>query len=342
MVQSVTESALNVAIVGAGSLGQAFATLLAAGGNAPTLVATERTASKLLGAGRIVLEEEAGTIVVDVVETLPRRGSVFVATRLPRSKDVGLIFATKAHQLKPAAIAAHRDHAEVSWVAGLQNGLAKDDILCSVFSRSRVVGAATIFGAQRQVDGVIRVTSRGKTFLGEFGGAPSPRVDGTSAVLSAAGIPCEARDDILAVLWTKACNAVGAFGVSVLAGPDAPGIGYDRDLMRAFITLARETAAVGKAEGVQVKDLPEIAPMLSYVTEPLERLLDAVPPAPTFLRRAYPSMLQDRMAGRPMEVEEVFGDIVERGRRSGVPVPCVTLVRDLLRGINGSPGRADG
>jgi ketopantoate reductase len=49
---------------------------------------------------------------------------------------------------------------------------------------------------------------------------------------------------------------------------------------------------------------------------------------------AYPSMAQDLFAGRAMEVEEVFGDVVTRAERAGVDVPRVALVCDLLRGLN--------
>jgi hypothetical protein len=44
-------------------------------------------------------------------------------------------------------------------------------------------------------------------------------------------------------------------------------------------------------------------------------------------------MTQDLLAGRPLEVDEVFGDIVDRAQAAGIPVPRITLVRDLLRGL---------
>ena len=50
------------------------------------------------------------------------------------------------------------------------------------------------------------------------------------------------------------------------------------------------------------------------------------------------SMYQDLLAGRPMEVEAIYGDAVARAERVGVAVPRLTLARDLLRAID--PGRA--
>jgi ketopantoate reductase len=45
-------------------------------------------------------------------------------------------------------------------------------------------------------------------------------------------------------------------------------------------------------------------------------------------------MTQDLLAGQPLEVESVFGDIVERADEKGVPAPALHLVRDVIRGIN--------
>ena len=34
-------------------------------------------------------------------------------------------------------------------------------------------------------------------------------------------------------------------------------------------------------------------------------------------------------------LDAVFGDIVERGELKGVPVPCLRLARDVIRGLDG-------
>ncbi len=45
-------------------------------------------------------------------------------------------------------------------------------------------------------------------------------------------------------------------------------------------------------------------------------------------------MTQDLLAGRSMEAEHIFGDLVERAARARVAVPRLTLVRDLCRGLD--------
>jgi ketopantoate reductase len=45
-------------------------------------------------------------------------------------------------------------------------------------------------------------------------------------------------------------------------------------------------------------------------------------------------MTQDLLAGRYLEVDEVFGDLVDRADRVAVDVPRLRLVLDLLRGTS--------
>ncbi len=334
---SVSASAL--AFVGAGALGQSFAGLLAKNGEAVTLLATPRTAAALLAAGRIRLR---GVVECDIA-TAPAPappGSVGVTTNaadLPTG--VGLIFLTKGHDL--AGAIAHvraawpKDADDTSWVAGLQNGLAKDDMLAAAFGAARVVPGATILGGGRGADGAVTVTALGMTYLGEMQGGSSPRVDAAIDALMAAGIPAQAPASIQSILWSKACNAAGVFGVSVLARATGPQMSGDPSMMRAYLALVRETAATGAAYGVTVGNYPNFPPIHTYTVTPDEETVAKIlKPGPLPRGGSLPSMTQDVLAGRPMEVEQVFGDLVARAERAGVAAPCLTFVRDVLRGID--------
>ncbi len=336
----------TLAIVGAGSLGQTVAALLAASGQQVTLLATPATADRLLGAGRIRLHGVDNRDVPASSTNAPAGAVGVTATPSALPERCGLIFATKGHQLA-AAIAGVRGvwpraGDAASWVAGVQNGVIKDDMLAEAFGSERVVGAASIVGAQREPDGQVLVTSLGASYLGELSGDRSARVEQAVALLQQAGIPTDAVDDIRSVIWSKACNATGVFGVSVLTRGSAPGPMRNVDLMRAYLALVRETAAIAAAEGVALGDYAGF-PIRTYLERPeAETLAEvaqrarAAPARPTGLE-SLPSMTQDLLAGRPMEVEEVFADVVARAERAGLAVPRLTLVRDLLRGID--PGR---
>jgi 2-dehydropantoate 2-reductase len=339
----------GLSIVGAGSLGQTYAGLLAANGQAVTLLATPRTAERLLAAGVIRLR---GAVSEDVpVAPAPATAGVVGLTTDPIDlpPGTGLLFTTRTHQLGEAirlvraAWPASDD--EAAWVAGVQNGLAKDDLLLDGFGPQRVVGATVVVGAQREPSGEVTVTSRGPTYLGEFAGGASERVASTVEMLVAAGMPAESVPDIRNVTWSRICLNIGLSGVSVLTRASVQEIAANQDLARAFLAIFRETRAVATEAGVVFGDYGPVTAR-SYAELPeAEALALAAAKVAVVNRlhnglRRYVLMTQDLLAGRPMEVEGIFGDIVERAERAGVAVPRLTLVRDLARGLHSGQEKA--
>lgn len=185
----------------------------------------------------------------------------------------------------------------------MQNGLLKDDVLGAAFGAARVVGAVTIFSAEREDDGTVTVSGRDMTYPGELGGGTSARAHRAAALLTGAGIPAEADADIQSVLWSKLCNAAGVFGVSVLTRVSAPAFLRNPDLLRAYLSLVRETAAVATASGVQIGDYPGF-PVRSYTAlseeETRAAFLAHQPDLPSRPQEpeGTPSMTQDLLAGR--------------------------------------------
>jgi 2-dehydropantoate 2-reductase len=110
--------------------------------------------------------------------------------------------------------------------------------------------------------------------------------------------------------------------------------------------LIRETAAVAAAQGIPMGDYPGF-PIRTYLGRSDEAnvawFAERAAPRPEGTRvvpgapQSRTSMYQDLLAGRPMEVEAIYGDLVARAERVGVPAPRLTLARDLLRAID--PGR---
>lgn len=339
-----TDARAPIGIVGAGALGQAYAALLARAGDDVVLLASPGSAARLKAAGRVRL---VGAVAAEVPVVAPGgHGGRLGVTDDPSALAAvaGIVFATKGHQLPGATASVVRAMASQAgrdwWVAGVQNGLVKDDVLRNAFDPGRLVGAVSILGAGREDDGTVRIGGLGMTYLGEFDAPPSARVHAAVGRLVGAGIPATAAPDIRSVLWSKACNAVGIFGVSVLTRLPGPSLWSNPDLVRAFRALIRETDAVARASGVAVGDYVGF-PIRRYLqmtaTEHVEYAAGLVAGGhanAVIAPGAYPSMTQDLRAGRAMEVEEVFGDVVARADRLGVDVPRIALVCDLLRGVN--------
>src|SRR4029079_9385350 len=119
-----------LAFVGAGALGQAFAGFLAANGQPVTILATESRAAQLHN-DRYVRLYGVQELAIPVAAAPAPAGTIGITTDPAQLPAVdSLIFTTKAHQLPEAIVAVRRAWktagARIGWVAGAQNGLAKD------------------------------------------------------------------------------------------------------------------------------------------------------------------------------------------------------------------------
>jgi len=331
----------EIVVVGAGSLGQTFSAALGSSGVPVVLVATGRSTPRLLSAGKLSIRGML-QFSVPVAEA-----AVSGAVRVSRGEDLtnvrGIIFATKGHDLRSAA--QELSGVKSDWVAGIQNGVAKDDLLAEIFGRDRVLGAAGNLAAERQDDGSVLVTNRGMTYIGELDGASSERAEGLVADLKAAGISAQLSPNIRSVEWSKAVIVAGGFGVGVLTRAVWSESMEDPNLTRAFLSLAREAAAIAKAEGVEIADFPG-SEALTYVSQPDEKSIASRAERVRKLRAEggeldrRSSIVQDLLSGRRLEADFIFDDFVTRARKHGVPAPRLELVRDLARGIDASKSRS--
>jgi 2-dehydropantoate 2-reductase len=253
-----------------------------------------------------------------------------------------MLFATKGHDLADAA--ASLASVDVDWVAGVQNGVAKDDLLAEVFGDEKVLGAATTLGGERDADGTVVVSTLGRTYIGELDGRASARTSRLCEQIARAGIPVEVARDVRSVEWSKLVNAAASFGVSILTRATWSDTLEDPEISRAFVALAREVGEIADHEGVELGDYVGF-PALTYVTQSEESIVALRAERVRRLRAEgqevlarRTSMLQDLLKGRPIEAESIFGDLVARAHRHGISVPALEFVSHLARGID--PARA--
>jgi 2-dehydropantoate 2-reductase len=123
-------------------------------------------------------------------------------------------------------------------------------------------------------------------------------------------------EDFKTAQWRKLCgNSTGT--LSVLAKKPFSAFKLrDEALAQVALEMARECVAVGRAEGAQLDD------------STAQHMVDGI------MRGAGDrnnSMLADRLAGRPMEIEARNGVIVRLGEKHGIPTPLNRMAVALLR-----------
>jgi 2-dehydropantoate 2-reductase len=133
-----------------------------------------------------------------------------------------------------------------------------------------------------------------------------------------AGTPADAATvpDFLSVVWRKLCfNSAGVLSALVL---QPAGIVRGEALGDVALQIIRECAAVAHAEGANLE----------------ENVADVVLAA----QRAAPadsinSMLADRQADRPVEIDARNGVIVRLGRKHGIATPANSMAVALMEAM---------
>lgn len=198
--------------------------------------------------------------------------------------------------------------------AVLQNGVEHLERFQAHLPRERVLPVMVDIPAERTAPGRVRqhrigrmvvpAGDLGRRFVDLFGHTP---------------FEVTQTEDFKTEVWKKLCvNAAGALSAVLLK----PAVIARHDGVAALTkALTEEVIAVGRAEGAVLPDL----------------LADAIVDA----QRAGPdgvnSMLADRRAGRPMEIDARNGVVVRLGRRHGIPTPINEMVVALLEASTLNP-----
>lgn len=166
--------------------------------------------------------------------------------------------------------------------------------------------------------GLIVNRTRSRFSLGEPDGSSSARLAFVRDLFAAANIEVSTNNDLRGeVLGKLALNASGntLAALTRLTGLERLSNPGTRELTR---TLIHEVLRVAAALGWPLDDKIDVDAM----TDPKRTLGER------------PSMLQDVLAGRPMEVEALQGQLQVLARLKGIPTPTIDLTLTLLRGLD--------
>ncbi|HEU4778689.1 MAG TPA: 2-dehydropantoate 2-reductase [Steroidobacteraceae bacterium] len=195
-----------------------------------------------------------------------------------------------------------------SRLAVIQNGVEQVERFSPYLTADRIVPVMIDCPATRHAPGV--VTQGGPIHMVVPAGA-----NGAQFVELFARLNLDVREtpDFVTAVWKKLClNSAGAV-CAVLLEP--AGIAHHDGVAQILNAIVRECIAVGRMRGAVLAD--EIA----------DEIVDRMRRGP---RDATNSMLADRRAGRPMEIDARNGVIVRYGREHGVPTPMNALMVAML------------
>jgi 2-dehydropantoate 2-reductase len=198
----------------------------------------------------------------------------------------------------------------------LQNGLGNEEYLAARWGAERVMGALCFVCLNRTAPGVIEHFDHGTISIGEFRRAPQPRTHALVAAFQRAGIEAKAVENLVTERWRKLLWNIPFNGLAIAAsGATVADVLADDGLRSSARALMDEALDAARRLGHEIP--------ASFADFQIER---------SFSMGAYrASSLIDWEAGRPVEVEAIWGEPLRQGLAAGASMPRLELLHRLLR-----------
>ncbi|NML44664.1 2-dehydropantoate 2-reductase [Ramlibacter sp. G-1-2-2] len=326
---------MRVCVFGAGAVGGHLAARLLQAGRHEVSVVARGEQLRAIGADGLTLlsRDEQFTVrphaTTDRPQDLPAQDVVFVSMKAQSqpaaARDI-------AGLLAPTGVTVFVNNGIPWWwtYRGAEapgTPLPLLDPLAALWTHvgpQRALGCV-IYSANEVVrPGVIRHVANNRWLLGEPDGTRSARLAAVIALLNAAQLQAEAVADIRKSAWTKLLRNVPLNSLCALTRLPVSGLARVPELEALCAGIVEEVAAIAAADGTDLSDQVEIAkaaPRLGAATDGSQAA------------EIRPSMLQDVLGGRTMEVEAILGQVQAFARATGTPCPRLDVLVALVRGL---------
>ncbi len=301
-----------IAIVGFGSLGALFASLLAP--NMPF-----ENLRIVADSDRVNCYQQQGLLVNGEPLTLNYVTSNESLNSNPSPADLVMV-CTKFYQLNEVLPLIKSQLGDNTLIVSALNGIASEKVLANAFGGERIV-----YCVAQQMDAMkngsqLIYRDHGQLVIGAMAtdSAERARVQQVDALFNQVNFPHSVSDDMPRQLWGKLMLNTGVNQtVALYQGTFATvqQAGEARDMFKAAM---REVIAVAHAEGVTLTE-EDFKKWLA--------IMDALDP------KGMPSMRQDLKAGRRCELDLFAGTIRELGDKHGIDTPVNDTLYDGISAL---------
>lgn len=313
---------MRIAVIGAGAIGCYLAAKLAAAGEDVVVVARGATRDAIRRDGIRVSGHETVTArpatidVADIDRAMPA-DLVLTCVKAYSSPDVAPLVA----KLLGAAGAWIPVLNGLPWWYRSRSGEALNTVdpgggISRLVGRERVIGSVAYLRSETTGPGAILYTGGRGLVLGAVGGVPDGALRRAAEVLSRAGVPATITADIRSAVWSKLYGNISLNPLSAITGLTVSEMLADAGLRERLVRAVEETQAIAEAEGATVEMSAEARVSGMAVLGPFRT-----------------SMLQDRDAGRPMEIDAILAAPLEVARRHGIAAPELSRLHDEVRQV---------
>jgi 2-dehydropantoate 2-reductase len=316
---------MKIAVIGAGAIGSVIGGLLSKAGEDVTLIGRKSHVDAINQNG-LILEGHSGKAIIQVK----------AAENLDFKPDLALL-TVKAQDVVPSVRKA-QPFLSGTQLTTMQNGVQSDDQAAGLLGKDNIISSVVAFNGQFLEPGKVSYStpfSKTALLIGEPFGNKGARLQTLSALLNKA-IGTDISEDIRAAHWTKLIwnlqTAVPA--VTGLSYQDSYQYSKVRELT---VNLLKEGLKVINKAGIKTGDVP------GFPMEPIETMArESLPIASTLLKKIAESLgkvpvlgstLQSIKRGTSTEVDYLNGEIVNVGKKIGIPTPANSLMVDLVHRV---------
>lgn len=305
---------MRIAVIGAGAMGGLFAARLAASGQDVSLI-------EVNPALVVAVREQGLRLTMNGTEV-----SHALAIGPPQiysgSFDLLIVFTKGMHTRGAIEAASHLIGADTVALT-VQNGLGNVEMIETMIARERIIKGMTNWPATVIETGHVNVPGSGEVHLWPAAGDRSVQFDAICALLNDAGLNCVADPSVATSIWEKLSFNAALNSVAAVTGMTVGEMGDSQEAREIIFAILDESLATARALGVAVDP---------------ERTRSSVEYALANHRHHKPSMLQDRLAGRPMEIDTITGAVVAQAERHAVEAPVTRTMARLLRLVDRDAG----
>lgn len=319
-------SQLNVIILGAGAIGCYVGGRLAAAGTPVSLVGRARVIDALANSGLRVSDQlgfdaQLAPSQLHLVTKLRPALSL-----LPEGKRLAVLVCTKATGTAAAALEIEGECPPGTLVVSLQNGVNNAQRLRTGAPSAQVLAGMVPFTVNwRGAQHVYQANS------GSLQIERHPASEALASLLRRAGVGVDLQPQMQGILWGKLLlNLLNP--VNALANMPIRAQLLQRDHRIVFAALQDEALKVLRAAGIQPAKAAAVAP---HIVPKVLRLPDWLfkRVAAGMLKteaQARTSMCEDLQQGRPTEIEDLCGAVLQLAKQHGVAAPLNERVRALI------------
>jgi 2-dehydropantoate 2-reductase len=317
---------MKIAIIGAGAIGGYVGVKLALAGEDVTFIVRGANLDAIRKNGMQLLME-------DGVRHVARNVKATSSYEEAGTQDM-VILALKAHQVEAVADEVPKLLGPDTTVVTMQNGIPywyfykhggalegkqvhsvdPNGVIGQKIPARHVIGCVVYPASELVAPGVVRHVEGDRFPVGEPDGSDSERVRRVSECFTNAGFKAPVLNDIRAEIWLKLWGNLTFNPISALSRSTLQDICQYPLTRELAACMMREAQAVAGKLGIEFRVTLE------------KRIAGAEK-----VGRHKTSMLQDIEAGRPVEIDALVGSVVELGRLTGTPTPCIDTVYALVK-----------